>query len=153
MSDIVSIGFTGTRRGMSPGQFHMVRELIHLASIDRPFRAHHGDCVGADLEFDDICGTFCGRGLVTVHPGPVGVLSAGCRGVERLKPMSHMKRNRAIVAASSVMIAAPFEPEPQPRGGTWSTIAMARSALKADELRELYVVGRDGSLLDHARWP
>jgi hypothetical protein len=146
------LGFTGTRHGMTPTQFHAVRRVLAEVTADRVFVAHHGDCVGADAEFHDICGTFCGRAIVEIHPGPLSDLSAGCRGTTRHKPMSHMKRDAAIVAASSVMIAAPFEDEPQDRGGTWATIGMARRALRRGELSELHVVGRDGRLLDHGAW-
>ncbi len=51
-----------------------------------------------------------------------------------------------------IMIAAPFENEPQKRGGTWATIGMARRALKAGTLGKLYVVGRGGELLRHEEW-
>lgn len=147
------IGFTGTRHGMSAEQFHMVRRLIIEASDGEVFFAHHGDCVGADAEFHEICSTLCGQCLVTVHPGPISDLSAGCTCTERLAPQPHMRRNAAIVAASQVMIAAPYESEPQKRGGTWATIGMAVRALKRGSLRTLYVVGRDGVLLDHGAWP
>ena len=61
-----------------------------------------------------------------------------------------MRRNADIVAASRVMLAAPYEDTPQPRGGTWGTIAMARKALAAGKLDRLIVVGRDGRLLEPA---
>lgn len=150
---MIRIGFTGTRAGMSPEQFHGVRRVIVEQSDGGAFYAHHGDCVGADAEFHDICSTFCGRALVTVHPGPVGDLSAGCQGVERRQPAPHMARNRAIVSASDIVIAAPLESAPQPSGGTWSTIRMALKALRAGKLQALYVVGRDGALLEWEGWP
>lgn len=62
-------------------------------------------------------------------------------------------RNAAIVAAAQILIAAPLQDEPQRRGGTWATIGVARRALRDGKLRALYVVGRDGQMLDHSRWP
>lgn len=144
---MMHVGFTGTRLGMTTEQFEAVRSLV--LSIG-PLIAHHGDCVGADAEFHEIC---TGLATIEVHPGPIGDLSAGCRGHVRHDPQPHMKRNAAIVAVSQVMIAAPPVDEPQSRGGTWATIGMARRALRACMLRELYVVGRDGQLLNHEEWP
>lgn len=140
------VGFTGTRFGMTTEQFRAVRRLIPTG----PFTAHHGDCVGADAEFHEIC---TGLATIEVHPGPISDLSAGCPGHVRHDPRSHMVRNAAIVAASQVMIAAPPQDDPQSRGGTWATIGMARRALRAGKLRELYVVGRGGQLLRHEEWP
>lgn len=45
------IGFTGTREGMSPAQVSSVREILERAS---PESVSHGDCVGADEDFDRI---------------------------------------------------------------------------------------------------
>lgn len=129
---MLSIGFTGTRHGMTPAQWHAVRRLVKDWSSGSSFDAHHGDCIGADAEFHAICETFCGRALVAVHPGPVNdrARQAGCVGVYRLPNKAHMARNAAIVAAASAIIAAPAEATEQERGGTWATIRMARRSGK-----------------------
>lgn len=146
------IGFTGTRHGMSGRQFSRVtREVERLATGD--VVAHHGLCVGADAEFHRLMRRFDGA-EIDGHPGPDGHLRAQdvlCDWVH--DPAPYMARNADIVAASHVMIAAPYEDTPQPRGGTWATIKMARAALAAGKLRELIVVGRGGELLDQAAWP
>lgn len=143
----LSIGFTGTRHGMTSGQWHAVRDLVFELSAGHVFTSHHGDCVGADEQFNEICGSFCARALVTVHPGPVGDLSAGCVGVERRAPAAHMRRNRNIVNEATVVIAAPLEMTRRERGGTWATIGMARKAGKP-----LAIAWPDGSLTKE-RWP
>lgn len=145
------IGFTGTRFGMTAAQLATVRALL-AEHAPNGGTAHHGDCVGADAELHELARA---AGLrVVIHPGPPDDLAhqAGCAGDERREPMTHMRRNRAIVDAADLVIAAPFEDEPQERGGTWKTIEMARKALRRGSLRALYVVGRAGAVLDHTAW-
>jgi hypothetical protein len=157
---MLHIGFTGTRVGLTPAQLRGVKDAI-LDRIGGGFVAHHGDCVGADCEFHRLCrGSWPGPVRIIAHPGPPSGWSAGCEADEWRAPKLYMVRNRNIVDMqdadgpdSRLMIAAPLELEPQPRGGTWGTIKIARRALAAGRLRELVVVGRDGELLDHTRWP
>jgi hypothetical protein len=149
------LGFTGTRFGMSPAQRSMVRHLVEGLVLMRPtayetVAAHHGMCVGADSEFHEMCHELGIR--VIGHPGPPGEFSADLVCNERLEPTNHMRRNAAIVAVSSIMIAAPRENTPQPRGGTWATIGMARRELRRLKLGVLHVVDRDGQLMDHREW-
>lgn len=47
------IGFTGTRHGMTNAQRDTVLKL--LSEKLTPSSAVHGDCVGADADFDAIC--------------------------------------------------------------------------------------------------
>lgn len=146
------LGFTGTRRGMSSAQVERVCELLDDDLGLNGFILHHGDCVGADAEFHAICRTPRGGPVtVIVHPS-THPLRAYCNGDAILAAQPPLVRNAAIIAASQVMVAAPYEDEPQPRGGTWRTIGMARRALELGLLRQLYVVGRGGVLLDHGRW-
>lgn len=157
MTETLHIGFTGTRHGMTYSQHAVVWDLIMLPQhMDRDIALHHGCCVGAD---DEIAREASGRDRIHIVGHPVSITRylsdeslSYCD--EIMQPtVSYMKRNAAIVNASQVMIAAPYESEPQKRGGTWATIGMARKALRRGLLRELYVVGRDGVLLDHTRWP
>jgi hypothetical protein len=55
------IGFTGTRHGMTPAQRHAVSQLIAELAAGAAFTAHHGDCVGADAEFHDLCRSTASR--------------------------------------------------------------------------------------------
>lgn len=57
-----------------------------------------------------------------------------------------MRRNKNIVMASTVMIAAPFELTQQEHGGTWRTIEMARTAK-----RPLAIVSPEGAM-ETERW-
>lgn len=145
------LGFTGTRHGLSQQQVRKVAEIVDSLGAD--ITAHHGCCVGADEDFHAICRER--RIHIVGHPGPEwpdGALCAYTICGETLDPKPYAVRNQAIVDASQVMIAAPLEARMQRRGGTWSTVRMAIRALQAGRLRELYVVGRSGELLDHKGW-
>ena len=48
----MKIGFTGTQVGISEKQKEKLRELIVEY---KPDEVHHGDCVGADASFDQLC--------------------------------------------------------------------------------------------------
>jgi hypothetical protein len=141
------IGFTGTRHGMTPEQRSAVAAIVQGVAQGAGFGAHHGDCVGADAEFHDLC-HMAPLSVIVVHPGPLDDLpnQAGRSGDSRREPVSHMRRNKNIVMASTVMIAAPFEMIQQAHGGTWRTIEMARSAK-----RPLAIVWRDGAVT-RERW-
>lgn len=158
------VGFTGTRVGMSDAQALTVMRLLEeqiddmmIVDLAGPI-AHHGCCVGADAEFHEIAKRWLYPvgGGIAMHPGPDGInrakFAAEVPGDIIFSPQSHARRNAAIVAASQIMIAAPLESTPQKRGGTWMTIGMARRALRAGKLQALYVVGRDGKLLEHEGW-
>lgn len=140
------IGFTGTRHGMTVAQRGAVARLLdELAPA--AFVGHHGDCVGADAEFHDLCRARPGS-VIVIHPGPVSDLEhqAGCLGDELREALPHMRRNKNIVLASTVMIAAPFEDTAQDYGGTWRTIGMARKAN-----RPLAILQRSGQVI-RERW-
>lgn len=149
---MMHIGFTGTRFGMTDRQHSSVAALVAELTICKPFAGHHGLCVGADSQFHHICRAFSDARVIG-HPGPDWPNGDLCSRVEcdvTLPPLTHMKRNRAIVSDSHAMIATPFEDEPQERGGTWATIRMALRALLERRLTLLYVIGRDGQQLDPA---
>lgn len=145
------LGFTGTRHGLSQ---HQGARVASQLDEHRPSVAHHGCCVGADEEFALIANNR--EWHIIGHP-PSRSEFISTRALELcheiMQPEDYARRNAAIVAASQIMIAAPLESTPQKRGGTWMTIRMARRALRAGKLQALYVVGRDGVLLDHTRWP
>lgn len=146
------IGYSGTRDGMSVDQLETVRLLLQsYTKFNFGFCAHHGDCIGGDQQFHKLCRELQNALIrIVSHPGP-GPLRAFCKADEILPPKPFPDRNHDIVKASGIMIATPLKDEPQPRGGTWQTIALARSALKR-HLQELYVIGRRGQLLDHTKW-
>lgn len=109
------IGFTGTRKGMSPTQRRQFRDvmdwLIAGCSARRePSVFHHGAAVGADIEAAAVVAELWPD--VRIIPNPAGG-----------DPLGRNKR----IAMSSVLIAAPSGDREQLRSGTWATIRYARA--------------------------
>ncbi len=152
MTEPLHVGFSGTRHGMTSDQWVAVHRVLREVTESRKFFAHHGDCIGADAQFSEICNSMLGLATMVVHPGPPSRFSAGCRASIRLNPKPNLERNQDIVDASHVMIVAPLERWPQPRGGTWWTFRAALRALRAGKLTGLHVIGRDGQPFDHGNW-
>jgi hypothetical protein len=129
------VGFTGSQHGMTDRQADAVcRLLIKLPDKDSPARRgwyyprlHHGDCIGADAQVHELAYQL--GYTITIHPPLDPVKRAFCHAPKRsiLKPLDYMQRNEAIVAAASVLVAAPQLPEAKAfRSGTWATIRRAR---------------------------
>jgi len=134
---MLHIGFTGTHMGMSNRQRAAFQFMIeHM----RPsVTLHHGDCVGADNQAHNIAMRIFATGTLTgivLHPPDKDILRAFCSKdaessicIEVQRPKPYLMRNRDIVAACSLLIAAPemiLTGEPT-RGGTWYTIRYART--------------------------
>lgn len=122
---MLNIGFTGTRKGTTKDQF--AKLISFLDGLD--FIAHHGDCEGADEDFDVICydlgmkrklypSTSKTRRWSEVHRPEL------CEVVQPAKPP--MERNPDIVDPSDVMLACPSLMEEELRSGTWATVRYAR---------------------------
>lgn len=128
---MLSIGFTGTRHGMTAGQWQaLVIELDHAIDIDVPWIARHGMCRGSDVEFHRIVRPLP-NGEIHGHPchiAPMRALIDDCDVVHA--PKRPLVRNGDIVTPSTLMFATPAEATEQQRGGTWATIRMARRAGK-----------------------
>lgn len=125
VAPLVHIGFTGTQVGMTDAQLEGVRHVLH----DHLFIAHHGDCNGADAQFDTLVRTLPNCHGVEIHPGDTGPKRAFCKpdpARDVVHPVqSPLTRNQKIVNAVSCMIACPKEEQMQRRSGTWSTIRYA----------------------------
>ena len=76
---IHTIGFTGTRRGMTQRQIERVTELI---AKHEPKVVRHGDCIGADAQFHEIClaSVWCD---IIIHPPSNPSARAYCEGAIR----------------------------------------------------------------------
>lgn len=143
----LNIGFTGTQRGMSLGQFAifapLVRELIYQQK--RPAWFHHGDCIGSDAEAHERA-RFIGCSIY-LHPPADSSKRAFCLADYEAKVQHYLVRNAQIVAASDYMFACPGEDTEQSRSGTWSTIRRAR-----EHLRPLSIIFPDGTI-KLENWP
>lgn len=150
----MKVGFTGTRKGMSKAQtaqlMDMLRALERATPVGAPREFHHGGADGADSEADQLA-HFHGY-VVHLHPcpgvcadaepraangyGQVRRTAALERGrfnghqVEWKEVLPPLVRNRNIVAACDVLIAAPETDKEQQRSGTWATVRYARAAGK-----------------------
>lgn len=122
----MKLGFTGTRRGMTPAQ--RAGCIIHLQRL-APKELHHGDALGADAEMHAIAVEHDVR--VVVHPPLTSAQRAFCESDVIRPELPFMTRNRAIVDETDVLLAAPHGPEAKaPRSGTWRTIRYARRSGK-----------------------
>lgn len=120
------IGFTGTRNGMSNEQWLTVKRILAMQELG--CIGLHGDCVGADADFDRACEE---RGMETFClPCTFDSMRAHC--TEALQePKPPMQRNRDIVQHCAKIIACPPNKERIKKGsGTWATIGFAEKAGK-----------------------
>lgn len=121
----MKIGFTGTRHGMTDKQYNAVNDLVnHYVIYDDVDEFHHGDCNGADEEAHGIALRF--NLFTVVHPPSLTTLRAYCQGDLVLPTKDYEQRNRDIVQASDLVIAAPPTDTEQPFGGTWQTVRLSR---------------------------
>ena len=136
------VGFSGTRHGMSHAQKRGVISV--LAEIGPATQYHAGCCVGADEEFTVIVSVYSHDYAIVGHPSALKQLTSKvcadfCNLVFPAKPP--LERNRDIVEATDVLVAAPETAEEQLRSGTWATIRYARKLG-----RPVYLVMPDGSV-------
>ena len=113
------VGFTGTRKGMSPHQKWVLSQ--YLAPDDE---FHHGDCVGADAEAHDMAARLGCR--IVIHPCTLRAQRAFKKGDTVFPPLPPLERNKIIVDQCEVLCAAPATDEEELRSGTWATIRYAR---------------------------
>ncbi len=127
------VGFTGTRQGMNERQQNAVALLLDALEVDA---VAHGDCVGADDQFDALATE---RGIkVLVYPPNIPNKRAFVNLTRRyynrreFPEQSYKDRNQAIVNCCDVLIACPLKsaPEDDPMSGTWSTVRKAQKAKK-----------------------
>jgi nucleoside 2-deoxyribosyltransferase len=124
------IGFTGTQKGMSPGQKEELIWYLHeLAAYPAPIIFHHGDCIGADEDAHLIAKRYGAK--VHIHPPFDSPKRAHCHGDVTHNEKENLARNRDIVDACDVLIAAPDGDHERLRSGTWSTVRYARRKGKA----------------------
>ena len=124
----MNLGFTGTREGMSDVQRERVDEFLRT---ERPLTVHHGDCIGADSQFHDSVLLLPTTTWIETHPCTLTKLRA-YRKADVVHPVRIPKdRNKDIVRACDLVIAAPkLPPAESPRSGTWQTVRLALSFKK-----------------------
>ncbi len=135
----MKIGFTGSRQGLTTAQRDTLTKVLHELA---PSEAHHGDCLGADAEFDELCRPL---GIaIHIHP-PDDPRQRAWRNsiapctVHSVRPF--LTRNKAIVVACDLLLAAPAGFKEVRQSGTWATIRHARNVG-----RPLIIVFPDGTI-------
>ena len=119
---MLHVGFTGTRRGMTTRQELAFQRV--LGGLGAVTAFHHGDCIGADYQAHEIAAML--DIPIVIHPPIDSSRRAFCAAATVSEPLPYPGRNRAIVDASSVLIAVPYEARGSvPRSGTWSTVRYA----------------------------
>jgi hypothetical protein len=120
------IGFTGTRQGMTDEQKLMVMDM--LTQLE-PAQVFHGDCTGADADFDYICK---GLGIIReIYPGTdsygLSPTRAYCDAEIQHPSLPYLVRDK-IIAEKGVdgLMACPKSVHEERRSGTWATVRYAR---------------------------
>lgn len=121
------IGFTGTRKGMTPIQRKALYNLLDT-KIRHPEIFHHGDCIGADAQAHDIAKSL--GFIIHIHPPIHSYQRAYTTGDIFEKPKKYLERNHNIVDFSDCLIGAPQSTTEELRSGTWATIRYAETQNK-----------------------
>lgn len=126
--ELLHIGFTGTRQGMTSPQRAKLTSILQNYSIATAKHNwfHHGDCIGADAQAHEIA---LNIGYL-IHICPSDLLTrAHCKHSTVCEaPQAAILRNHHIVDASHILIACPKSPTECLRSGTWATVRYARRA-------------------------
>ncbi len=123
------VGFTGSSEGMTEEQAKALWAWLgllkqELKTDDEEMEFHHGDCVGADADADDLARI---RKYKTVAHPPINEYKRAFKKSDViLEAKEYMARNRDIAKVCDVLIATPKEAEEIVRSGTWSTVRKAR---------------------------
>lgn len=140
-----TIAFTGTQKGMTDAQIVAVSAL--LLSME-PERVVHGDCIGADSDFDVIVRRQPSHIFIDIHPADGEDKRAHCElrasspgQVTVHEPKPPLDRNHDMVDMGDSLIATPKGFKEEIRSGTWATVRYARKCKKP-----VIIVWPDGSI-------
>ena len=127
----MKVGFTGTRQGMTEAQKVEVRAYltwhrpISTFQLFKELEAHHGDCVGADDDFNTLA-VREGYKIIAHPASDTGRWRAFCKSDVVLLAKPALVRNRDIVDVADVVLATPKSNNEEFRGsGTWAAIRYA----------------------------
>ena len=119
------LGFTGTREGITVGQFRSVAAFVdnYVPEFDE---FHHGDCIGADASAARYA--LSQNIWVACHPPVVDKWRAWVPANEFSPELPYLHRNQAIVDEADVLLAVPEAKLETVRSGVWATVRYARKA-------------------------
>ena len=135
----LSIGFTGTKMGMTSEQRDSLMNTLEELFVDVTIlEFHHGVCKGADYEAEqEAIWAFLKVSKpysdLTIHRH----LPINTRHVEEVplvtgieykdwEPEEYLDRNHTVVDESNILIATPMQFVEVVRSGTWATVRYAR---------------------------
>ncbi len=128
-ANLVSVGLTGTRQGMTFSQRNEVARIVEM--LNPRCVAHHGCCEGADMDFDAICRRYGIRRHL--HPGcnsrgdtPTSVLPPDNESYVLEQVLPYLVRDKIIAERVELLIGIPKGYDEEQRSGTWTTIRMRR---------------------------
>lgn len=141
-----TIGFTGTRNGLTPRQAFEVAFILNLYSKDYDTFTH-GDCIGSDIESESIAISIGYK--IKIRPCTIRSMRAFSKnGIMVAEPEQPLDRNKKIVDDSSIIIACPKEQSEILRSGTWSTIRYVKKNLLSRNII-MYIIFPDGSIKEY----
>jgi len=121
----VKIGFTGNRQGLNDEQKEKIMSI--LDNYDNII-VNHGDCVGSDTEFHNLCRKREDKKIIIhIFPPNIRTFRGFNHGDLIMEEKPYLERNLNIIKNSSILIACPRDKDKEElRSGTWSTIRQAR---------------------------
>lgn len=139
---MMKVGFTGSRLGMSIGQFDtftsVIGELLEPITVFR-----FGCCRGADVQAARLIATLVPKPMIFGHLSTLDDCEEAIKLCEdTCQPEPPLLRNIDIVKGCDILIACPKGPEEQ-RSGTWSTVRYARKVK-----RHIVVIWPDGKVTE-----
>ena len=132
------VGFTGTQQGMNAAQCDRVWDGLHRLGR-RVTLAVHGDCIGADMQFNMLCKSL--NIPTACRPCNIRHKRANTNCPQLAPPKPPLERNEDIAASCDLLVVAPKAFEEELRSGTWSTVRRARKHGK-----RIVIVWPDGSV-------
>ncbi len=131
----MKLGMTGNRFGLSNESKKVFLEFLNNNEIQE---VHHGDCLGADKDFHDICNNKNIK--IIIHPPNDDKMRAFCKSDNILQTKKFLDRNHDIVNNTDMLIAFPSTKEEILRSGTWATIRYAKKKNK-----NIFIIFPDGT--------
>ena len=136
---MLHVGFTGTRDGMTVHQQCTFSFLMQQFAKAGEFTLHHGDCIGSDDQAHDL--SVGHAKVIVLHPplidrfcnkrvAVISVTGEAWSTIESRDKLEYRARNKQIVLASRILIAAPKRMMEERRSGTWMTVRLAREHRK-----------------------
>lgn len=129
MDELIKIGFTGNRYGLT---YDQKVQIISILDKYNNLIVSHGDCIGSDTDFHNLVMNYRNEHTnkiikINIYPPNDAKLRAFNKGDLIMEEKPYLQRNLDIIKNSSILIACPIDKnKEQLRSGTWSTIRKAR---------------------------